>query len=61
MSTHTDSFGFLRISDIAGKIVPVGKATLWRWVKEGKFPAPVKLNGTITAWCMADVYLWCDT
>ncbi|TAM18172.1 MAG: AlpA family phage regulatory protein [Rhodanobacter sp.] len=49
------------MSDIAGKIVPCGKATLWRWVKEGKFPAPVKLNGTVTAWCMADVWLWCDT
>jgi predicted DNA-binding transcriptional regulator AlpA len=60
VSTQTD-YGFLRIKDIAGLIVPVGKATLWRWIKQGKFPKPMKLNGTVTVWCAADVKAWCDT
>lgn len=29
---------------------PVTPSTLWRWVKAGHFPAPVKLGPQTTAW-----------
>jgi prophage regulatory protein len=44
-----------RITDLAstksksGKL-PVSPATIWRWVKEGKFPAPFKLGPNTTVW-----------
>lgn len=47
---NASTIGFYRIKDIAGLIVPVSKSTLWRWVNAGKFPAPIKINGTVTAW-----------
>jgi hypothetical protein len=31
-------------------LMPVSPATLWRWVKEGKFPAPFKLGPNVTVW-----------
>ena len=45
----------IRISDLAstkGKpgLLPVSPATFWRWVKEGKAPAPFKLGANITVW-----------
>jgi prophage regulatory protein len=42
-----------RIKDLAttkGKpgLLPVSPATVWRWIKEGKFPAPFKLGPNTT-------------
>jgi predicted DNA-binding transcriptional regulator AlpA len=41
-------------------MVPVSNATLWRMVKDGRFPAPVKLGPNVTAWRADDVRAWCD-
>jgi len=45
----------LRISDIAstknksGKL-PVSPSTIWRWVRENRFPKPFKLSDSVTVW-----------
>lgn len=31
-------------------MLPVSPATIWRWVREGKFPAPFKLGSGVTCW-----------
>jgi predicted DNA-binding transcriptional regulator AlpA len=49
--------GFVRESQLS-KFVPFSSSTLWRRVKEGKFPAPVKLSERVTAWRCADVHAW---
>lgn len=33
----------------------VSRATIWRWVKEGVLPKPVKLTPGCTRWRMADL------
>jgi prophage regulatory protein len=38
----------------AGKL-PVSPATIWRWVKNGKFPKPFKLGERVTVWSANDV------
>ena len=38
--------------------LPFSAATLWRHVKEGKFPQPVKLSERVTAWQVGDVRAW---
>lgn len=50
----------IRIADIATTpnkvgILPVSPATIWRWVRDGKFPPPFKLSAGVTAWYAADV------
>ena len=51
--------GYVRLSQIVGNpkavppippIFPFSKSTLWKKVKEGTFPKPVKLGPRITAW-----------
>ena len=51
--------GFLRMSQLIGDldadppippIVPAGKSSIWSWVKQGIFPAPVKIGPRVTAW-----------
>ena len=34
-------------------------STLWRWVKAGRFPAPIKL-GSRLAWTRADLDQWIE-
>ena len=38
--------------------LPFSAATLWRKVREGTFPAPVRLGAAITAWKVGDVRAW---
>jgi len=37
---------------------PLSPASLWRKVKEGTFPKPVKLSAGITAWRSTDLLEW---
>lgn len=45
----------IRIAELAttkdkpGKL-PVSPATIWRWVREGRFPKPFKLSHSVTVW-----------
>ena len=34
------------------------RSTVWRWVKEGKFPKPVKLATGTTRWHLTDLEHW---
>lgn len=48
---------FLREPQVLAR-VPVSPSTLWRWVREGKFPKPVKLGVMTSAWRASDVAAW---
>jgi prophage regulatory protein len=45
----------IRIAELAttkgkpGKL-PVSPATIWRWVREDRFPKPFKLGDAVTVW-----------
>lgn len=41
-------------------VVPVSASTLWRRVKAGTFPKPVKLSERVTAWRAEDVRAWIE-
>jgi len=53
--------GYVRQAQLVPNVIPISPATLWRWVKSGKFPAPVKLGPMITAWAVADVRDWLES
>ncbi len=42
------------------KLVPISAATLWRWVKAGTFPEPLKLGPKTTAWRELDIMGWLE-
>lgn len=39
-------------------ILPFSSSTLWRRVRDGSFPAPLKLSAGVTAWRVGDVRQW---
>lgn len=56
---HTAALtGFLRERQLRPHIIPVAHSTLWLMVKEGRFPAPIKLSPRVTAWRAEDVAAW---
>ncbi|WP_082954368.1 helix-turn-helix transcriptional regulator [Acidihalobacter prosperus] len=56
---------FLREKQLVGDIqknciglLPFSRATLWRHVKAGTFPQPVKLSEKTTAWPTIEIKKW---
>lgn len=61
--TYTDKQGKSRKQNARPAttgLLPIGKSTLWRMVKDGKFPKPIKLSSNITAWKKSDVLAWLE-
>lgn len=52
--------GYSRLSQLL-PYLPIAKSTIEAWVKIGKFPAPVKLSKTVTAWRNSDIHAWLDS
>ena len=48
---------YIRINQLI-QTLPISKASIWRKVKQGTFPAPVKLSVGITAWRTTDIETW---
>ena len=38
-------------------VLPIARSTLWLWVRQGRFPQPLKF-GAITLWRREDVLEW---
>ena len=53
--------GYIRESQLVPAIVPFSRATLWRKVKSGEFPRPIKLSTRITAWEVDSIRAWIDS
>lgn len=45
---------YLRDKDIA-KRYSIGKTTVWRWTREGRLPAPIRLSSGCTRWLLSDI------
>ncbi|MEC7118675.1 MAG: AlpA family phage regulatory protein [Pseudomonadota bacterium] len=52
--------GYSRLSQIL-PFLPIAKSTIESWVKQGKFPVPIKLSPTVTAWKNSDIHAWLDS
>jgi predicted DNA-binding transcriptional regulator AlpA len=52
---------FLRQRDLLNHYLPFSATTLWRKIKQGEFPQPVKLSPGITAWRLSEVNDWLAT
>ena len=48
---------FYRLSQLK-KQLSVSRSSIWSWVKQGKFPKPIKLGKNCTAWNAEDVHVW---
>ncbi|WP_419765447.1 MAG: helix-turn-helix transcriptional regulator [Arcobacter sp.] len=48
---------FIRIQDVMKK-TGIARSTIWLWVKENRFPKPVKLSARITVWEEDKIQEW---
>jgi len=46
--------GFLRLPEVL-KVFPVSKTAWWRGIREGRYPASIKLGARTTAWRAEDI------
>ena len=52
--------GFLRLSDVL-KLIPIAKTAWYQGVKEGRFPAPVKLTKRASGYRVGDIRALIDS
>ncbi len=60
LGKESDDSVFLRQNTLLQRHVPFSAATLWRLVKAGRFPKPIKLTEQITAWRHSDIEEWAE-
>lgn len=57
--TQLPDGAFVRASALfQSGLLPFSRATLWRLVKAGKFPAPAKISNNISAWQVGAIREW---
>jgi prophage regulatory protein len=57
LSIHDTPAEFLRVKDLI-KFLTLSQSTIWRKVRAGEFPQPIKLSEAVTAWKTSDVRAW---
>ena len=55
-----NSITFLREPSVLSRL-GVSSATLWRWVRDGRFPRARRLGPNSVAWVASDVDAWLAT
>jgi len=49
---------FVRKKGVIEEWFPASPATLYRRIREGQFPAPVRIGPGVSAWRVADLEAW---
>ena len=60
-SPHDDSPRLLARLPTVLKMTGLGRSTIYRWIAEGSFPAPVRLGPRAVAWRWSDLDQWAQT
>ena len=48
---------YLRVKKVADKIA-ISKSTIWIWVKEKRFPKPIKVSPHVSVWSEDKIEEW---
>ena len=51
--------GYVRLAELR-PILPFSDSTLWRRIRQGSFPTPLKLSERITAWRAEAIRQWIE-
>lgn len=64
MKASLPESGYLRLAQLVGNpkatppipgIIPASKSVIWLWVKQGRFPRPIKLGQRVTVWSVDSI------
>ena len=53
--------GTVREADLLAKYLPISSTELWRKVRAGDFPKPIRLGQRVVAWNLGEVLAWLET
>lgn len=56
---HTDTIEVLREAELCTRL-KLNRVTIWRMVRRGAFPPPIKLTERLNGWRVSDVQQWLD-
>jgi predicted DNA-binding transcriptional regulator AlpA len=56
---HLPETGFVRLPVVLS-VIPISKSSLYAGIKEGRYPAPVKLSERTSAWRVEDIRNWIE-
>ena len=59
MSNNQDLDGFMRLPEVL-RVIPISRSAWWDGVREGRYPAGVKLAPRTTAWRISAIRQLCD-
>ena len=48
---------YLNVGEVAD-MIDVSIDTIWRWTRNGSFPAPIKLGARTTRWTLSEIQNW---
>lgn len=54
------SVGLIRTNELLKHILPVSRTTVWRMIRSGHFPPPIKLGHRTSAWRVEDIREWIE-
>lgn len=60
ITKFTDPLLILRFDDLRNRNLFKNRVTLGRWVRNGHFPAPIRLGPNSVGWRARDVEEWLD-
>lgn len=60
-AVQREGVALLREPVVRETVGGIGRTTLWRWIREGRFPKPVRLGANCIAWRADDVNQWINT
>jgi prophage regulatory protein len=49
--------GYARLPKICA-VTGLGRSTIWAWVRQERFPKPIKLSSRASAWRVEDINEW---
>jgi prophage regulatory protein len=52
-----ESMRYIRFKELR-KLVPLGRTTIWKMMKEGRFPQSYRIGRAATAWLESEVEEW---
>jgi len=59
MNEYQEPESFMRLPEVL-RIIPVSKTAWWEGIRQGRYPAGIKLSRRTTAWRMSDIRKLCE-
>lgn len=58
-SQNSPAVGFYRLPAVL-QIIPVSRSAWWQGIRDGRFPAGIKIGPNTTVWRQSDIHELCE-